>query len=257
MTEDIQIYKDSPTLTAAAADQFVALARDAVHSRGVFHVALAGGSTPKRLYHLLAERSAGKYKLPWDHIQIWYGDERHVGPDDPDSNYRMSKVSLLDTVLPPEENIHRIPAEHSNAADAAADYETEMMKYFPEAVDHNTFPVFDLILLGMGPDGHTASLFPGTKALDEKGKWVTANWVPANEVVKEDTWRITFTYPMLNHARNVTLFVAGAEKADRLYDVLEASKGTDKYPVQRVKPAHGTKTWMLDEAAAAKLTIAR
>lgn len=254
MKEEIKIYKDSPTLTAAAAEQFVNLAKDAIHSRGVFHVALAGGSTPKRLYHLLAEESAGKYKLDWSKIQLWYGDERHVGPEDPDSNYRMSKLAMLDTILPPAENVHRIHGENPDAAAAAAHYEAELMKHFPEAVDKNSYPVFDLILLGMGPDGHTASLFPGTKGLEETAKWVVANWVPANEVVKEDTFRITFTFPVLNHARQVSLFVAGESKADRILDVLETAKGTDKYPCQRVKPAHGTKTWMLDEAAAAKLS---
>jgi len=249
MAEEIRIYSNSPTLTAAAAEQFASLAREATAARGAFHVALAGGSTPKRLYHLLAGNTAGRYTLPINQIHFWFGDERHVAPEHSESNYRMAREAMFDALQPPASNVHRIKSEMEDAAAAAAAYEEEMRGVLTSAVAEDGFPRFDLILLGMGPDGHTASLFPDSEGLGEKHRWVIANWVE-----KFKTWRITFTFPVLNAASQVSLFVAGAEKAEMIEDVLELSKGTGKYPVQHVQPVHGTKTWMLDEAAAARLT---
>lgn len=217
------------------------LSANAVADRGVFTLALSGGSTPKILYALLAKDPAFA-TFPWAKTQLFFGDERHVPPDDKESNYHMTKESLLSTGLVPAENVHRVFAELGDAAQAAAEYEAEIRRHFTG----DEVPRFDVVLLGMGPDGHTASLFPGSAGLEEKEKWVISNWV---EKFKTD--RITFTYPLLNAARVVLLLVAGADKAPMIKNVLGQARG--EYPVERVQPTDGVKVWMLDEAAAAGL----
>jgi 6-phosphogluconolactonase len=245
--ESHHVYADADTLARAAAAEVLRLAERSVAERGLFTLALAGGSTPKKLYGLLATDPAYR-TLPWDKTHFFFGDERHVPPDHAESNYLMVKNSLLSTGLVPEQNVHRVRAELPDAHQAAADYDVELHRFFGEALRPNGYPQFDLILLGMGPDGHTASLFPDSQGLKE-----TQRWCIANPVEKFKTDRITFTFPVLNAARAVYLLVAGADKADMIYEVLVAQRDRPVYPVQRVVPTDGIKVWMLDRAAAAKL----
>jgi 6-phosphogluconolactonase len=239
------LFPDADTLARAAAVQLLELAQAAVAERGIFTLALSGGSTPKKLYALLGTDPAFA-TFPWAKTHLYFGDERHVPPDAADSNFRMVKESLLDSGLVPAANVHRVFAELESAAQAAAEYEAGLRRDFEGDARLNGFPRFDVVLLGMGPDGHTASLFPGSPALEEKTQWVAANWV---EKFKTD--RITFTFPVLDAARVVLLLVAGADKAPMIRQVLGDARGT--YPVERVQPIDGVKVWMLDHAAAAQL----
>jgi 6-phosphogluconolactonase len=239
------LFTDADAMARAAAIQLLELSKAAVAERGIFTLALSGGSTPKKLYALLGKDPAFA-TFPWAQTHLYFGDERHVAPDDAESNFRMVKESLLNSGLVPAENVHRVFAELESAAQAASEYEAQMRRDFEDKALLDGFPRFDVVLLGMGPDGHTASLFPGSAALDEKTKWVAANWV---EKFKTD--RITFTFPVLNAARVVLLLIAGADKAPMIRQVLGDARGT--YPVERVQPADGVKVWMLDHAAAAEL----
>ncbi len=241
------VYADADTLAQEAAAELLRLAQRSIVERGLFTLSLAGGSTPKKLYSFLANDPAYR-DFPWDQTHLFFGDERHVPPHDIESNYLMVKSTLLATGLVPEKNVHRIRAEMPDANHAAADYEVELHSFFHAGLRLGDAPQFDVILLGMGPDGHTASLFPGSGGLKE-----TKRWVIANPVEKFKTDRITFTYPVLNAARSVYLLVAGADKADMIYEVLVQHRLDPVYPVQFVLPTNGTKVWMLDKAAAARL----
>jgi 6-phosphogluconolactonase len=245
--ESRQIYSDADALAQAAAADLLHQAQRSVAERGLFSLALAGGSTPKKLYSLLASDPDFR-EFPWDKTHLFFGDERHVPPDHADSNYLMVKGTLLGSGLVPAANVHRVRAEMPDANMAAADYDVEMHAFFTPAMRSDGFPRFDVILLGMGPDGHTASLFPGSKALEEKERWAVANWIE-----KFNASRITFTFPALNAARAVLLLVAGADKADMLHEVLVTKRDTPVYPVQRIRPLDGDKIWLLDRAAAARL----
>lgn len=243
----IRVLDDLPRVAEAAADEFVARAKRAIDHHGRFTVALSGGSTPKALHTILSERTGKNPKLiDWARVQIFFGDERHVPPDHADSNFRMANETLLSKVPVPPANIHRVRAENADAAAAAADYDGELAKAF-RLKGENQLPRFDLILLGMGPDGHTASLFPGTTAVHELNKRVVANWVP-----KFNTWRITFTRPVINHAECVLLMVCGQDKANPVREVM-GQGSPDVYPVKYVQPTHGELIWLLDRAAAAQL----
>lgn len=220
-------------------------ANDAVAERGRFTIALSGGSTPKNLFNLLATNA--RTVLPWDRMFFFFGDERHVPPTDPESNYHMADESLLSKVPVPPGNVFRIPAENPDAAAAAAAYEKTLEKFF--ALQPGQFPVFDLILLGMGPDGHTASLFPGTAGLQEKSRLVIANWVE-----KFKTSRITLTLPVLNAARCVTFLVSGTDKAPALHAVLDSDAPGEQYPSKLVRPTDGKLIWLVDRAAASELS---
>jgi 6-phosphogluconolactonase len=242
-TRSIEIVATSVDLFHAAAEEFVLAARAAIGAQGRFTVALSGGSTPKALYSLLASNYAG---FAWNRVFIFFGDERHVPPTDPESNYRMANEALLTKIAIPPENVFRVPAENPDAAAAAIEYETQIRRFF--ALKPGEFPRFDLILLGLGPDGHTASLFPDTAALDEHSRLVVANWV-----AKFKTHRITFTFPVLNRAAEVIFLASGAEKADMVRQVLQG-KNSSQLPAQRVQPTDGKLLWLLDETAAAKLT---
>jgi 6-phosphogluconolactonase len=250
-TRSIEVLATAADLFHAAAEEFVRTARAAIGAQGRFAVALSGGSTPKGLYSLLAANYA---EFAWNRVFLFFGDERHVPPTDPDSNYRMVHESLLTKIAIPAENVFRVPAENPDAAAAASDYETQLRRFFelrPEIRPGDRpgeFPRFDLILLGLGPDGHTASLFPDSSALDEQSRLVVANWV-----AKLSTFRITFTFPVLNRAAEVMFMASGADKAGMLHQVLEG-KSIPPLPSQRVQPSDGNLLWMLDEAAAAKLT---
>lgn len=246
-TRSIEVLATAADLYYAAAEEFVRVARTAIGAQGRFTVALSGGSTPKALYSLLASNYAD---FVWNRVFLFFGDERHVPPTDPESNYRMVNESLLTKIAIPAENVFRVAGENPDAAAAALDYETRLRRFFEIRSDVRPpeFPRFDLILLGMGPDGHTASLFPDSAALDEQSRLVVANWV-----AKFNTDRITFTFPVLNRAAEVMFMASGADKAEMLRQVLEG-KSTPPLPSQRVQPSDGKLLWMLDEAAAAKLT---
>jgi 6-phosphogluconolactonase len=250
----IEVVATAADLFHAAAEEFIRVGRAAIGAQGRFTVALSGGSTPKALYSLLAANYAS---FAWNRIFLFFGDERHVPPTDPESNYRMVNEALLTKIAIPAENVFRVPAENLDAAAAAADYESQLRRFFelrpgvrPDRPGDQAleFPRFDLILLGMGPDGHTASLFPDSAALEEQSRLVVANWV-----AKFNTHRITFTFPVLNGAAEVMFMASGADKADMLHQVLEG-KNTPPLPSQRVQPTDGKLLWMLDEAAAARLT---
>jgi len=234
-------------LFQAAAEEVIRSATDAVAQRGRFTIALSGGSTPKNLYTLIAANASAT--LPWDQMFFFWGDERHVPPDSPDSNYRMARESLLSKVPIPPANIFPVPAENPDAAQVAEIYEQTLRKFF--AVPPGEFPRFDLILLGMGPDGHTASLFPETAALQEKSRLVVANWVE-----KLGGSRITFTLPLLNSARCVAFLVSGTDKAAALHEVLEGNAPAEKYPSRLVQPREGRLIWFVDRAAASELSTA-
>jgi 6-phosphogluconolactonase len=245
--ESRQVYPDADALARAAAVELLRLAHEAVAERGVFTLSLAGGSTPRKLYGLLASDPACR-DFPWDKTQLFFGDERHVPPSHIDSNYLMVSSTLLAYGLVPMTHVHRVRAELPDAHMAAADYDVELHSYFTPAMRSGNFPRFDVILLGMGPDGHTASLFPDSKGLAETERWVIANWVE-----KFNSARITFTFPVLNAARRVLLLVAGADKANMLHEVLVTKRESAIYPVQKVQPVDGAKVWLLDHAAAAEL----
>lgn len=243
---EVRILPDSAALSRAAADEFLCAARHAVDKSSRYTVALSGGSTPKAIFGLLAvDEAEGCNKLSWDKVQVFFGDERHVPPDHPDSNYRMASEALLSKVPIPPANVHRIRAE-LDAARAALEYENEIRSAFGSRA--GGIPRFDLIMLGMGPDGHTASLFPGSAALKEQSALVCANWVE-----KFNSHRITFTYPLLNSAAEVMFVACGADKADMLRNVLLGAPSGQAYPAQDVRPASGQLLWLVDEAAAGKL----
>jgi 6-phosphogluconolactonase len=232
-------------LFAAAADEVLRAATEAVTDRGRFAIALSGGSTPKALYNLLATNA--RTALPWDRTYFFWGDERHVPPTDPESNFRMADETMLSRIPVAPGNIFRVEAENPDAAAAAAAYEQVLKKFF--SLQPGEFPHFDLILLGMGPDGHTASLFPGTAALEEKSRLVVANWVE-----KFKTHRITLTLPVLNAARSVAFLVSGTDKAEAVKQVLEGNAPGEQYPSKLVRPQNGKLLWLLDRAAASQLS---
>src|SRR5271170_6604754 len=209
-TRSIEVVATAADLFHAAAEEFIRAGRAAIGAQGRFTVALSGGSTPKALYSLLATNYAN---FAWNRVFLFFGDERHVPPTDPESNYRMVKESLLSKIAIPADNVFRVSAENPDAGAAAADYEAQLRRFFE--LKPGEFPRFDLILLGIGPDGHTASLFPETAALQEKSRLVVANWVE-----KLKTSRITVTLPVLNAARSVAFLVSGTDKAAVLHEVL-------------------------------------
>jgi len=240
-------FADLDALSGAAADDLAAIARAAVAERGACHIALSGGSTPRRLFQLLVERGPGA--LPWPQLALWWGDERTVPPDHADSNYRMAREALIDPAAAfglPAANVHRMAGELPDHAAAALAYERELVAAL------GTPPILDLVLLGMGPDGHTASLFPGSPALGETGRWVVANPV-TSPLVHGQTTRLTFTAPAINAARHVRFLIAGADKAAALARVLTGPRDPTRYPSQLVAPAPGDLAWFVDAAAASSL----
>jgi 6-phosphogluconolactonase len=227
---EIRVFPDVGAIAAAAAEEFVRLAPATV--------ALSGGNTPRVMYELLAAR----HDIDWDKIQFFFGDERHVPADHPDSNYRMAEEAMLAHVPVPESNVHRVKTENPDAAAAAAEYAAELRDVFH--LGAGQFPRFDLVLLGMGPDGHTASLFPGTDVLNERDALVAAPWV-----AKMHGFRITMTLPVLNNAANVIFMAGGIEKASVLKMVLEEDNDPP-FPSQLVRPTDGHLLWMVDRGAA-------
>lgn len=242
----IQVFEGDQALARGAAQRFISLARRAIAEHGSFHVALAGGSTPRLMYQYLAEPAIAT-QVDWRHVHIYFGDERCVAPDDAESNYHMASEALLRHVVTlPDDHVHRIQGEFASPELAAREYGHLLTRQLRQSA--SGFPVFDLILLGMGDDGHTASLFPGTDILEVPDQSVAAVYVPAKGV-----WRISLTLPTLNHASHVLFVISGAGKAERLRQVLYPEPGQSPYPAQRVAPVMGTVEWYLDQAAARAL----
>jgi len=241
-------FDDGEAVAQYAAREFVRRARAAIEASGAFKVALAGGSTPRRTYELLADPSLAT-QVEWEATHIFFGDERAVPPDHPDSNYRTAFETLLSKVRVPDAQVHRMGAERADLDAAATEYEARMAESFDLTVESGP-PRFDLVMLGMGEDGHTASLFPSTAALDE-----TRAWVVANDVPQKSTRRLTLTPPVLNAARCVMFAVDGVDKAAPLADVLEGPHDPRRFPAQLIAPADGELLWLVDRAAAARLTL--
>lgn len=239
---DLQVCADSADLAQALADLIVTSANTAVVERGAFHIALSGGTTPKAAYELLAGNVL-RAAVPWEKVSIYFGDERCVPPDDERSNYRMASRAFLDAVPIPRSNIHRIRGEIDPGL-AANEYASALR------ADFGSTPQFDLILLGLGEDGHTASLFPGSDPDLDDGALVRA--VYAQE---QDMWRVTITPAVINGARRVAFAVEGTAKAPVLAAVYEGPRDPITYPAQIVEPASGGLTWLVDEAAASMLHL--
>ncbi len=243
---EVRVFPDAAALSCAVANEFARAAFEAVTARGRFAVALAGGSTPKQAYaELAAAHESGAPKLPWDRIHVFFGDERCVPPDHPDSNFRMAREALLGRVPIPPANVR--PWRGGVAPeDAATEGERELREFFH--LRAGEVPRFDLVMLGLGADGHTASLFPGSDALDETSRLVRANWVQ-----KLGAHRLTLTFPVLNAAAEVLFTAAGGEKGQVLREVLRPEPGGPSHPAARVCPAGGRLVWFVDEAAAGGL----
>lgn len=241
----LRIESGTDSLAQAAAEEFAAAVESALAGQERCTVALTGGSTPRVFYRQLAEEPF-RGRLPWDRLHFFWGDERHVPPDHADSNFRMAHEALLAHVPVPSENIHRIPAEDPDAARAASAYEQTLREFF--ALRDGDFPRFDILLLGLGPDAHIASLFPENPALRERERWVAAPWA---EHLK--TFRITLTVPVLNRAARTFFLVSGAEKAEAVYKVLEGERDPERIPGQVLQPEKGSVLWLLDAAAASRL----
>jgi 6-phosphogluconolactonase len=235
----LRVAADPGELVENAARTFIDRAAQAIAARGVFRVALSGGNTPRPVYVRLAD-SPYRDEVDWSHVHVFFSDERFVPLDSPESNYHTAYQALLSRVPIPERFVHPFATVDIAPEEAASLYEEGIRRVFEAAATE--IPSFDLILLGMGADGHTASLFPDTEALTVTERLVVANFVP-----KLDTWRITFTYPLINAAHCVLFMVQGADKAERLTQVLS---GAADLPAARVRPSQGELLWIVDQAAA-------
>lgn len=236
---DLHISPDKDAVARAAADLFIVRGRAAIAQRGFYYVVLAGGSTPKATYQLLAQPEYAA-RLDWSKTHLFWGDERCVEPDDVQSNYRMVREALLNHIPITMDNVHRIQGE-IQPHEAAEQYEKLLRRIWSNA----DWPRFDLVLLGMGDDGHTASLFPHTAALHENKRWVAANYVE-----RVGMWRVTLTAPAINHAACVAFMVTGASKAARLKEVLNGVYKPQELPAQLIAPTDGDLLWLLDADAA-------
>jgi 6-phosphogluconolactonase len=246
MSAEICIEKDEVSLYRAAAQRFAQLARQTVERKGRFCVALAGGSTPRGLYERLAEDPAIRATVSWERIHFFWGDERHVAADHPDSNYRMAWQALLSRIPVPPENVHRMAGESPDLESAAQAYEEELRMFFQ--LSPSEFPRFDLALLGLGMDGHVASLFPGSAALEGRRRLVVTSPGPAG-----GTGRITLSVPVFNNAACVGFLVAGSAKAQIVWTALRGPHEPMRQPAQLISPIQGRLVWMLDAAAASLL----
>jgi len=249
---EIRVYENARELAFEAAKDFARLADQYVVGLGRFTVVLSGGSTPRAMFSLLAEEPFSK-SVPWGSTYLFWGDERAVPPTHSGSNYRMAKETLLSKVPVPSENIFRIPAELDDHGRAAAEYSETIRQFFsgeatPGTAPLSSWPRFDLVLLGMGSDGHTASLFPRTSALKGFDQIAVPNYVQ-----KLNAHRITLSFTTINNARNVTFLVAGEDKAQVLKSVIEGPADPELYPSQLVQPKSGRLTWLVDEEAASLL----
>ncbi|MEK7725312.1 MAG: 6-phosphogluconolactonase [Acidobacteriota bacterium] len=230
--------KNSEELFNLAAEKLVEIAKDSIAERGQFTLALSGGSTPKKLYSLLTQEPF-RSQVEWQKIRFFFGDERNVAIDSEESNFRMVNEALFSKVEIPTKNIHRFLTEKGEPKIVAEEMERETQEVFE--LRENEFPRFDLIFLGMGNDGHTASLFPETEGLKEDKRIVIENYVP-----KFDTFRLTFTFPTINNARNIMFLISGQEKAETLREVLYGEFQPEKLPSQAVKPVNGNLLFLTD-----------
>jgi 6-phosphogluconolactonase len=235
-----RVSPDIESLSRAALEAVLANMQEAVNLRGRFAIALSGGHTPSKMYALWAQNEKYRTGTPWDRVYVFWGDERFVSADDPLSNYRMTRETLLSHVPIPATNVHPAPTNLPTPQAAAAAYDADLQKFFGDAP-----PAFDVTLLGIGPEGHTASLFPGSPALEEKKKWVEAVTVQATPPN-----RLTFTLPVLNQSRN-TYFLAAGEGKKEILDALraETDPAHSQYPAARIQPVDGKLIWFLDEPA--------
>lgn len=241
-----RVWSTATEVASGAAELFASNVAAAVEARGVARIAVSGGSTPKAMFALLADQGAPYFaRVPWDRLHLFWVDERCVPPTDTESNYRMTNETMLSKVPLPSTQIYRMEGELDPQV-AASRYEAQIRRVF--RLEGAETPVFDLVLLGMGDDGHTASLFPHTEALHELGRLVVANHVP-----QKDMWRITLTWPVINRARKVAFLIEGAAKTDVLHDVLLGEYDPEARPSQLIRPASGELMFLLDAAAAAKL----
>lgn len=240
-TGELRVCEGPEEVASAAADLFANLCAEAIGARERFRVALSGGSTPKRTYQLLGQPQRAR-RTEWQKVDIFWGDERNVSADDPQSNYRMTREALLDHVPVPPRNVHRVRTEVDSPDAAAREYENEIRNSFGVNAG---FPRFDLVLLGLGTNGHIASLFPYSPALNETARLVVADFVDEAKM-----WRITMTVPLLNSARTIAFLIAGEEKAQVLSEVLSGGKDVHRLPAQLIQPREGSLLWIVDRPAA-------
>lgn len=239
MKPDVRVFADVNELSLRAAEASVRTINQSVQTNGRSSLVLAGGRTPRTLYHMLS--SQFRDQIPWTKVHVFWGDERYLPPDDPKSNYRMARETLLDHVSCPAGNVHPMPTHLPDPDVAARDYEKTLRTYFSEG-----WPRFDLVLLGLGDEGHTASLFPGSPALEETKRWVVAVKAPA-----EPPLRLTLTLPALTRAANVYFLVTGSNKAQALHHIVNESPDPKNYPASGVRLAEGAVIWWVDRDAAA------
>jgi 6-phosphogluconolactonase len=244
----IEILPDAETLALRAADLFALAAQEAAAARGRFAVALGGGETPRVFYGMLARQQFSQ-KVPWRRVHLYWSDERCVAADDPASNYGMARDAFIKHVPLPTVNVHRVHGEEAPEGAATA-YERELRALAALERPRSELPVFDLVHLGLGRDGHVASLFPHSQALEEDDHLAVAT------AAADGSPRVTLTYPAINAARHVWFIVSGAEKAGMVAEVLEGLRVPRAVPAQAVSPVHGRLLWLLDEAAAAELSPA-
>ncbi len=239
-----EIFEDSSSLHIAAANYFMNTYLSATANDGSFHVALSGGSTPKYLYQLLAKTPYAE-NISWEKVHIYFGDERFVLSTHKDSNFNMAKKALLQHIAIPQENIHTVQTDLATAQLAAKNYQQVLIQNLPQNIDGHF--QFDLVLLGLGADGHTASLFPGTPILQEQKKLYDAVYVE-----KLDSWRTSLTYPAINHAKHILLLSEGKGKTDIIHTLVKTKQATPQYPVAAIQPSN-VMHWYIDKAAAAQL----
>ena len=247
MDREIRILLDGSAIAKRAAQEFIQAALAALREKSSFDVALAGGSTPKALYGLLATDATLRSQVPWDKMHVFFGDERHVGPDHPDSNFRMVTEAMISKSSLRAEQVTRIKGEYPDAEQAAREYEQALRAYFK--LKDGEYPRFDLVLAGMGNEGHTLSLFPGTKALHADGRMVVRNWIG-----KLFTERITLTAAAASNTSRIIFMVTGADKAPALKAVLEGPFEPEQLPAQLLQPKNGELLWLVDAAAGSMLS---
>ena len=247
MEREIRILADGAAIARRAAQEFVQAAASAVREKGSFNIALAGGSTPKALYSLLVNDPTLRSQVPWDKMHLFFGDERHVAPDHPDSNFRMATEAMISKSPMKPEQVTRIKGEYPDAGQAALEYEEALREYFK--LKNGEYPRFDFMLVGMGNEGHTLSLFPGTKALHADGRIAVRNWV--GKLYAE---RITLTAPAASNAARVIFMATGADKAPALKAVLEGPFEPEQLPAQLLQPKNGKLLWLVDTAAGSMLS---
>jgi 6-phosphogluconolactonase len=245
---EIRILADATAIARRTAQEFVQAGASGVREKGSFEVVLAGGSTPKALYSLLVNDPTLRLQVPWDKMHLFFGDERHVAPDHPDSNFRMATEAMISKSPLKPEQVTRIKGEYPDADRAALEYEKALREYFK--LKDGEYPRFDLVLAGMGNEGHTLSLFPGTKALHADGRIAVRNWV--GKLYAE---RITLTAPAASNAARVIFMVTGADKAPALKAVLEGPFEPEQLPAQLLQPKNGKLLWLVDTAAGSMLSI--